>query len=99
MTFIVIGLLVFLIIIVFRKYKTMTSVVITIAGIAGATTAVLIWGLAVLSGHSLIHFFYSGIGSSGFYYLMAVWYAMDLLCSAIIIRRYIEYKKINRALK
>jgi hypothetical protein len=99
MTFIVVGLIVFLILIVFRKYKTLTSVIITIAGIAGATTVVLIEGLAVLSGHSTIHFFYTGIGSSEFYHLMAVWYAMDLLCSAIIIRRFLEYKKINRGPK
>lgn len=99
MTFIILSLIVFLILIVFRTYKTLTSVVVIIAVIVGATAAVLIWGHAVFSGHAAIHFFYTGIGPSEFYHLMAVWFAMDLLCSVIIIRRYLEYKKINRGPK
>ena len=99
MTFIVIGVLAFLIIIVFKKNKTLLSVAATIACLAGATTAVLAWGLLVLSGQPAIRFFYADIGSSEFYHLMALWYAMDLLCSVIIVRRYLEYRKINRGLK
>ena len=99
MTFIVIIVLAFLIIIVFKKNKTVLSVAVTITCLAGATTAVLAWGLIVLSGQPAMHFFYANIGSSEFYPLIALWYAMDLLCSVIIIRRYFEYRKINRGMK
>jgi hypothetical protein len=99
MAFIIIGILAFLIIVVFRKNKTVLSVVLTIASIAGTTTAVFLSGRAVADGQPAIHFFYTYIGTSEFYHLMAAWYAMDLLCSAIIIRRYLEYRKINSGLK
>jgi len=96
MVFFVIGVLILLILIVFRKYKSIYSVIITIVCMTGITTAVMIWGLAVLSGQPAIHFFYTAIGKSEFYHLTAAWYGMDILCTITIIRRYREYKKINR---
>lgn len=95
MVFFVIGVLVFLIIIVFRKYKSIYSVIISLAFITGITTSVLIWGLTKVSGQSEIQFFYTGIGKSEFYHLIAAWYCMDLLCAVTIIKRYRDYKKIN----
>ena len=95
MVFFVIGVLVFLIIIVFRKCRSIYSVIITIAFITGITTSVLIWGLIKVSGQSVIHFFYTGIGKSEFYHLIAAWYVMDMLCAVTIIKRYRDYKKIN----
>lgn len=97
MVFVILGVLVFLIIIVFRKYKSRFSVIATIALITGITTAVLVWGLTILTGESAIRFFYTSIGKSEFYHLVAAWYGMDILCSVTIIRRYREYKKINSA--
>jgi hypothetical protein len=99
MGFIIIGVLAFLIIVVFRKNRTIFSVVMTSAMLAGATTAVLLWGRAASDGQPAIHFFNIDMGTREFYHLMAAWYAMDLLCSVIIIRRYIEYRKINSGLK
>ena len=95
MSFIVMGVLIFLIIVVFMKYKSVYSVLVTITIITALTTAVLIWGALALSGQSTINFFYTVIGKLEFYILIAAWYIMDILCAAIIIRRYLEYKKIN----
>lgn len=95
MSFIVIGVLIFLIIVVFMKYKSVYSVLVTITIITALTTAVLIWGVVALSGQSSIKFFYTVIGKLELYLLIAAWYLMDILCSTIIIRRYLEYKKIN----
>jgi hypothetical protein len=95
MVFFVIGVLILLILIVFRKYKSVYSVIITTVCITGITTAVLLWGLAILSGQPAINFFYNAIGKSEFYHLLTAWYGMDILCTITIIRRYQEYKKIN----
>jgi len=82
-------------ILIFRKYRNIFSVIISILLIFGITTAVLIWGMTVIEKERLIQFFNSSISSDEFYYLMAAWYAADAVCSALIIRNHIAYRKIN----
>jgi hypothetical protein len=95
MTFIILMVLAFLMIQIFRKYRTAYSVIITIVLIFGITTAVLIWGMTVIEKEHVLHFFNSDIGGSEFYYLLTAWYAADAVCSALIIRNLIAYRKIN----
>jgi hypothetical protein len=98
MTFIVFGVIAFLILLVFRKYKSVLSVIVTIIILMGLTAGVMAWGTVILSNHPLISFFYSSIGPREFYHLMAFWFCVDILCAGTIIGRYREYKKINRGL-
>jgi hypothetical protein len=56
MVFIVIGILIVLILIVFRKYKSVYSVILACAFMTGLTTAVLAGGLNILTGQSTIQF-------------------------------------------
>jgi hypothetical protein len=95
MTFLILIILSFLIILVFRKYRSKYSVIIAVALIFGITTAVLIWGMTVIEKERVVHFFNSYISGDEFYYLMAAWYAADALCSALIIRNHTAYRKIN----
>ena len=95
MTFLILIVLALLMIIIFRKYRHIYSVIIAVALIFGITTAVLIWGMTVIEKERAVHFFNSSISGDEFYYLMAAWYAADAVCSALIIRNHIAYRKIN----
>src|SRR4030042_5753268 len=95
MTILILGLIVFFIFLLMRKYKTVSSVITAVVLMARTTRSVAVWGLAVITRGSLIHFFNSSIGRYEFYYLMAAWYAADILCSAKIISNHIAYKKAN----
>jgi hypothetical protein len=95
MTFLILIVLALLMILIFRKYRNIYSVIIAILLIFGITTAVLIWGMTVIEKERVVHFFNSYISGDEFYYLMAAWYAADAVCSALIIRNHIAYRKIN----
>ena len=95
MTFIIVALMIFLIILVFRKYKTIASVIITILAALLITTAVLAAGLYCLDGNQSFIFFNSTIGRSELYHLMAAWYGADIICSMLIIKSHIAYRRIN----
>jgi len=95
MTFIILAILTFLIVLVFRKYKTIASVIITILGALMVTTVVLAVGLHSLEGNQSLVFFNSTIGRDELYHLMAVWYGADVFCSVLIVRNHIAYRKVN----
>lgn len=95
MVFLILAVLAFLLLFVFKTYRTIYSVIISLLFMIGITSAVLLWGMHVYSQGSLLRFFASWIASREFYHLMAAWYGADLLCMALIIRNYRAYKKIN----
>jgi hypothetical protein len=88
----VLGLYMFLI---FRKYRDIPSVVIAVVSIFVVTTAILLRGVFVFSASDSLAFFNQNLHSAEFYHLMAIWYAGNILCSLLIIRRYRAYRKIN----
>ena len=89
MTFIILMVLAFLIILIFRKYRTIYSVIIVIAVIFGITTIVSV-AMALIAKRHMLQFFNGCIGHGELYYLMAAWYAADAVCSALIIRNHIS---------
>ncbi len=95
MIFFVIAIIAVLIVFVFMKYRKIYSVVAAVMVIFGMTTVVLVWGIRVFSSGSMMQFFNSSIGNRDFYYLMAAWYAFDLLCAVKIIKNHIDYRKVN----
>ncbi|MBN2158006.1 MAG: hypothetical protein JW807_01330 [Spirochaetes bacterium] len=95
MTFIILAVLTFLIVVVFIKQKSVASVCITIALLIAMTTAVLLLGADALSGRRALVFFNSAIDAQTFYRLMAAWYGADIFCAVLVIRNYIEYRKVN----
>ncbi|HOT47300.1 MAG TPA: hypothetical protein PLM53_10945 [Spirochaetota bacterium] len=95
MTFIIISVLAFLIVLVFRKYRTAISTVLTIMLALGTTTAVLALGMVALKAGDSLVFFNTTIGRSDFMYLIITWYIADILCSILIIRTHIAYRNIN----
>jgi len=95
MTFVILTVLALFIILIFRKYRRIYSVIIAIFFIIGMTTAFLLWGMSILETERIIHFFNGTISGGGFYFIIAAWYAADAVCSALIIRSHIAYRKIN----
>jgi hypothetical protein len=95
LTFIILAVLAFLIVLVFRKYKTVASVIITILLAIGITTVFLAAGIITFTENRVLVFFNSTLGHSDYFYLIAAWYGADILCSILIIRNHIAYKKIN----
>jgi hypothetical protein len=96
MTFFVLALIAIYLALIVRKYKSARAVIITIAVINGLTTSLLVWGLHLSHAGERLIFFNSGISRNEFYFLVAAWYVVDIVCSIKIIRNHIEYKKINR---
>ncbi len=95
MTFIILAVMSLLIVLVFRKYKTIASVIITVAAALMITTTILAAGLYFLDGNQFLIFFNSTIGRDELYHLMAAWYGADIICSVLIVRNHIAYRKIN----
>ncbi len=99
MTFIILAVLVFLIFMVFRKYKTIGSTIIGIMLALGITTVVLLAGCIAFSESDTLIFFNNAIGLNDFLHLIVAWYVADVFCSILIIRNHIAYKKINAVRK
>jgi hypothetical protein len=95
MTPIILAVLTFLMVLVFRKYKSVASVIITILAVLMLTTAVLGAGLYCLDGNQSFNFFNSTIGRDDLYHLMAAWYGADIFSSVLIVRNHIAYRKVN----
>lgn len=95
MTFIILAVLAFLIVLVFRKYRSVVSTVIAILLTLGITSAVLAAGIIAFRDSNTMEFFNSSIGHRDFIYLIAAWYGADVFCSILIIRNHIAYRKVN----
>lgn len=80
---------------IFRKYRTIPLVIIAIALLFLVTTAITLWGVFMLSFNAMLPFFNQSLGPAEFYLLMAAWYTGDVICSFLIIRRYLDYREIN----
>ena len=95
MSFILLFLIAFLIIMSFRKYRSAVSVIVTLMVMAGMTTGVLLYGLQVFSITEVWHVFGKDITSDVFIALIAAWYLFDAICGIKIIRNYVEYRRVN----
>jgi hypothetical protein len=95
MTFIILAVLAFHLYLIFRKYRTIFSVILSIVLMFGITSVVLFWVIAVSEVGTAIQFFGSSIGMREFYYIIAAWYAADCLCLVLIVRGHQAYNKIN----
>lgn len=80
---------------IFRTYRDIPSVVMVILSIFAVTTAIVLRGVVVFSTSGSLPFFSQNLEPAEFYYLMAAWYAGNIICSSLIIQRYRAYRKIN----
>jgi hypothetical protein len=96
MGFVIIAILVLMMLIIFKRYRSTFSVVTAILLIFGSAIAALVWGMRAIAADGLIMFFNNALGARAFYHLMIAWFAADAVCGVLIIRNYIEYKKINK---
>ena len=96
MSFFILLLIAVLLFISLVKYRRIYSVALSAGGILGTTTAVLMLGLWSYTRTNSIVFFSDEIPERGFLHMIAVWYAVDAGCIAIIIRNFLEYRKVNR---
>ena len=95
MTILILLLVAFFIFAIMKKYRNVYSVGAVILLLLGITSAVLIWGEIIFKNSDNLVFFNSKITKKEFFVLLLVWYAADIVSSVIIIRNYIEYRKIN----
>lgn len=95
MVFFIFAILAFLLLFVFKTYRTIYAVVISIAFLICVTSAVLAWGLHMFSQGGPLSFFTTEIGAREFYHLISLWYTADILCAALIIRNYRAYRRVN----
>jgi hypothetical protein len=82
-------------VLIFRKHRSVFSVAIAVLMVFGVTTALLLWGMAILEKGPVIKFFNKTISSGELYRLIAFWYAVDTVCAALIIRSHMAYRKAN----
>lgn len=92
MIFLILVLIIYLITITQLKYKSKFLVLGIIFLTFFITSIILIY----YKTENSIQFFYYRIGYMEFYHLIGIWYCADIVCSALIIKRYREYLKINR---
>ena len=97
MSFALLFLIVFLIFLSFRKYRSLASVFLSAMLMLCMTTGVLLYGLRIFRGTELWHVFGKDINAEVFISLIAIWYVFDAICGIIIIRKYVEYRKVNSA--
>ncbi len=95
MVFFIFAILAFLLLFVFKTYRTIHAVVISIVFLICVTSVVLGWGLHIFSQGGPLSFFTTQIGAREFYHLISFWYAADILCAVLIIRNYRAYRSIN----
>ncbi|HOO72682.1 MAG TPA: hypothetical protein PK926_13040 [Spirochaetota bacterium] len=96
MSFVLVVYAVFLITLTIMKYKRMFSVAVVITFLFLSITAVLLYGLQHFDTASSWHVFGKDIEQSTFIHLLVVLYGVNIICAAIIIRNYRDYRKVNR---
>ncbi len=95
MAFFIIGIIALYIALIFRKYKTAYSVILTSTLLFLFTTSLLMWGL--LAPARGMHMpFEIEMTRGEIYILIGAWYLVDIVCSIKIVRNHIDYKKTNR---
>jgi len=95
MSFILLLCLVFLLFIMFMRYRKLYSVILMIAFLLGVTTAFLMYGLDTYHYSESIFLFNSRLPRNEFIHLMIAWYAVDFIASTVVVRNYREYRKVN----
>ena len=95
MNFLALFLIIFLIAIVFKTYKSWPSVTAIIIFLLSLTSAALAYGLHRYSLDPTWSLVGQGITKSVYLHFMLVWYAFDIICAVKIIRTHLEYRKIN----
>ena len=96
MSFVLVVYALFLIGLTMMKYKRIFTVAGVITFLFSLITAVLFYGLQHFDTASSWHVFGKDIEKSTFIHLLAVLYGVNIICSAIIIRNYRDYRKVNR---
>ncbi|PKL38951.1 MAG: hypothetical protein CVV44_08770 [Spirochaetae bacterium HGW-Spirochaetae-1] len=95
MNFAAVLLIAFLITVTMKTYRRIYSLSMAVALLFGLTTAALLYGLNKFQADPSWSIIGQGITKNVYLHFMALWYAFDIICSAIIIRRYIKYLKLN----
>lgn len=96
MTFLMIVIGALLMTLMFTTYKSLPAVAITILVVFGTTTLVLVLGISGPEGRNGLMFITTLIPRRQFMHMMILWYVIDVICAAKIVRNYLAYRHINR---
>ena len=95
MSFILLAYVVFLMVVLFMRYRSMYTAGAMIIILAGMTTACLVLGLIHYQSAEVIVILNSELPRREFLHLMAGWYVLDAFCILKIIRNYRDYRSVN----
>lgn len=95
MNFLAVLLIIILVTITVKTYKTVAATGIAIAVMFALTTAALLYGLNRYEIDPSWSLFGTSITSSIYLHFIAFWYITDICCSAVVIKSYFDYRRIN----
>jgi len=95
MNFLAVFLIIILVIITVKTYKSIVATGAAIAVMFALTTAAPLYGLHQYSLDPSWSLIGTSITSSVYLHFIAFWYITDICCSAVVIKSYRNYKKIN----
>lgn len=99
MSYFIFLLVIFLIFVTQKKYRRIYSVILAILVLFCLTTLALLKGFDIYNTNPSWNFLGKKLSEKSFIYLIIAWYVTDVICSILVIRNYIEYKKINASIK
>ena len=96
MTIFILILIAILLYFAFAVYRKLYSAVISIILIFTPPLVLLFLGVEHYENNEYLTFFSDSIPGREFYHLIAVWLAVNLVCSGLIVRNYISYLRVNK---
>ncbi len=95
MNFLAVLLIIILVTITVKTYKNAAATGAAIAVMFTLTTAALLYGLQQYNLDPSWSLVGTSITLSVYLHFIVFWYIVDICCSAVVIKSYLNYKKIN----
>ncbi|MCP4137850.1 MAG: hypothetical protein GY754_43210 [bacterium] len=95
MVYVLLFVIILTLTVIFRKYKTIYSAAGAIIFLMSITTLVFLYGLFQYNANSYVDFLGRNLPKQVFTHLIAGWYLMNAASSFLIIRKFMDYKKVN----
>lgn len=95
MNFLAVLLIVILVYLTLKTYKTISSVAVAIGIMFSLTTAALLYGLNQYSLDPFWSLFGDSITRNVYLHFIAFWFIVDVICSYLVIKSYLKYRELN----
>lgn len=99
MSFVILLLIMYLVYACLATYRSVFPVVLTLAIIFGMTAAFLVYGLYRMDSRGLFVILDTEINRMAFIHVCAVWFASDIVCARLVIKKYRDYLALNAKIR